>query len=485
MKTKYFLSKLAGRATTAVVVLGLIGAVAAAAAATGTSLSELMEKGIYSEETKGDLDGAMELYKQVASEAKAGQALGAQAQYRLGVCYYKKKNYTEASAAFEKLISDFPDQTALIAKARDYLAGTLALLPAPWVDGERQRMDLKFSTGFKVGSAELTIRSGEVDGRKIWRLRSHIFAGVQQASQVEVEAETFRPLHSRWMHTLIGDATTVYSTGTAEVKLVGKDEVKKVDLAGLVYDNEEVIQAMRRLPLATNYSTTMRVLTSLGGGAIIPLKVSVTGIEKVEVPAGTFECFKVELSLKQTFWYSTDTHRYLVKFEAGGVTSELTEVTQVAAGQPARYADTVLSLAAPPDWMFYVTALKEGVIKDRIVVLDPDGRVEAEVRVQGLDSLKADARNSVRAWAEAIVAKDSAARATKVRADSWQERTVAGKPGISFVADFEEANAKKVAYSVCTFGDKDAVLFNLEATEKNLEELRPAFDRIVDSYQPK
>src|SRR5262245_6677994 len=75
--------------------------VAAAQAASTNSLSELLEKGIYSEETKGDLDGAMQLYKQVVAEGKAGQAVAAQAQYRLGVCQYKKKNYTEANAAFE------------------------------------------------------------------------------------------------------------------------------------------------------------------------------------------------------------------------------------------------------------------------------------------------------------------------------------------------------------------------------------------------
>jgi len=485
MRTKYSLSNLAGRAETAVLLFCLMGAVAAAPAAQEPSLSDLLEKGIYTEETKGDLDAAMQLYKQVAAGAHAGQALGAQAQYRLGVCYYKKKNFTEASAAFEKLLQDFPEQKELAAKAREYLAGTVTLLPAPWVDGEQQRLELKFPTGFKLGAAQLTVRSGELDGRKIWRLRSHIYAHVQQASQVEVEAESFRPLHSRWKHTLIGDADTIYRAGTAEVKLVGKDGVKQVELPGMVYDNEEVIQGMRRLPLATNYCVTMSVLTSLGGGAIIPLKVSVAGIEKVEVPAGTFECFKVELSLRQTFWYSTDAHRYLVKFEAGGIVAELAGVQQSPAGQPARYSDDVLSLSAPPDWMFYPTALKEGAIKDRLVMLDPDARVAAEVRVQTLDSLKPEANKSVRAWAEWIVAKDGLQRATKARADSWQERTVAGKPGVSFIADFEEAGEKKAAYTVCTFGAKDAVLFNLEAAAKDLEELRPLFDSIVDSYQPK
>src|SRR6266699_5748442 len=68
------------------------------------SPSELFEKGVYSEETKGDLDAALALYQQVIAEAKGSQALAAQAQYRLAVCYYKKKNFAEATAAFEKLV---------------------------------------------------------------------------------------------------------------------------------------------------------------------------------------------------------------------------------------------------------------------------------------------------------------------------------------------------------------------------------------------
>jgi hypothetical protein len=116
-------------------------------------------------------------------------------------------------------------------------------------------------------------------------------------------------------------------------------------------------------------------------------------------------------------------------------------------------------------------------------MLDPGGRGAAETRAQPLDTLKPDARKSVRAWAESINAKDSDARETKVRADSWQERKVAGKSGISFIADFEEANVKKVAYGVCTFEAKDAVLFNLEVPFKDFEDLKPAFDAIVDSYK--
>ena len=49
--------------------------------------------------------------------ADARPSLAAQAQYRLAVCYYKKKNFAEATAAFEKLVKDYPDQKELIARA--------------------------------------------------------------------------------------------------------------------------------------------------------------------------------------------------------------------------------------------------------------------------------------------------------------------------------------------------------------------------------
>ena len=127
----------------------------------------------------------------------------------------------------------------------------------------------------------------------------------------------------------------------------GKDGVKKIDLSGVVYDNEEAAQLIRRLPLAADYQTTLRIFTGLGGGNIIPLGVKVVGEEKVEVPAGTFDCYKVELSpVNQTFWYSTDAHHYLVKFEAGGVAAELTQVTQRKAGAPVHYQDPDVQLLA-------------------------------------------------------------------------------------------------------------------------------------------
>ena len=96
MKTKYSFFTLARRAKATLLLSFILGLAATAPRSLqAASPSELLEKGIYSEETKGDLDAALQLYQQVVAEAKTGEALAAQAQYRLGVCHYKKKNYTE------------------------------------------------------------------------------------------------------------------------------------------------------------------------------------------------------------------------------------------------------------------------------------------------------------------------------------------------------------------------------------------------------
>ena len=317
----------------------------------------------------------MKLYQQVVTEAKAGQAVAAQAQYRLGVCFYKKKNYAEARSAFEKLVRDYPEQKDLIALANKYLASAMALMPAPWVDGEEMQLDIKFPTGYKIGSASYRVYAGEANGQKIWRLASELWAVTQQSSRVEVEADSFKPIHCRWKIGVIGEADVTYSGSLARLKTTGKDEAREIDLSGVVYDNEEVIQLMRRLPLAPDYKTTLRVFTGLGGGNVIGLEAKVTGQEKVEVPAGSFDCYKVELSMvQQTFWYSTDAHHYLVKFEAGGVIGALAAVTQHKASEPLQYQDPTFgfSLAAPADWMFHRADATESKDKARVVALDPD-----------------------------------------------------------------------------------------------------------------
>src|ERR1017187_841242 len=211
MKTISLFSNRARRTGAALLLLAITGVLGTAQLAAAASPSELLEQGIYSEETKGDVDAALKLYQQVVTEAKAGLAVAGQAQYRVGVCYYKKKNYAEANAAFEKLVKDYPDQKDLIALANKYLTSAMPLMPAPWVDGEEMQLDIKFPTGYKIGSACYRVNAGEANGQKIWRLASRLFAATsQQFSRVEVEAGSFKPMHCHWKIGVIGEVDVTY-----------------------------------------------------------------------------------------------------------------------------------------------------------------------------------------------------------------------------------------------------------------------------------
>jgi Tol biopolymer transport system component len=86
--------------------------------ATDAPLPELLEKAIFTEETVGDLDAAMELYEQIVARTDADRTYGAQAQYRLALCLLKKGNSDDAVAALQKLAADFPKQELLVEQAR-------------------------------------------------------------------------------------------------------------------------------------------------------------------------------------------------------------------------------------------------------------------------------------------------------------------------------------------------------------------------------
>jgi len=471
------------RKATSLLLLAL--ATTLAIGAEGPSVSEVFEKAIYSEQTKGDLDGAMQLYQLVVTQAKTGQAIAAQAQYHIGACYYKKKDYAAANAAFEKLIKDYPDQKELVAKAQEYLAGAIALIPAPWTDGEEMRLDLKLAAGLKIGAAVFTVDAAEIDGRKIWRFGSRLSAGVQSFSTADVEADSLKPIRSRWKHMLIGDVDTVYSSDHADLKTAGKDGVKKLEFSGVIFDNEETIQWMRRLPFADGYKTTVRLLASLGYH-IITIKCNVSGPEKVEVPAGSFDCYKLDLSNNQTFWYSADAHRYLVKFEAGGAVAELTGVRNRPLGQPANYQDAAFgfSLSAPSGWFFDRQEEASGRSRISVSVLDPEAAAMTSVEVQTLAKLAPEAAKSIRACAD-CTAKEGvdSFKNFKIRDDGWQERTVAGQPAVSFVADYLFQNEKSVAYAVFTFSNTNAIEFRLMISQKEFENFRPKFEALIDSYK--
>lgn len=86
------------------------------------SMSVLLQKGIYAEETERNLEEAIKIYEGIVKELDANRSVAAQAQYRLGVCRAKQGKREEAAAAFRKIVDQFSDAAELVAKSRERLA---------------------------------------------------------------------------------------------------------------------------------------------------------------------------------------------------------------------------------------------------------------------------------------------------------------------------------------------------------------------------
>jgi len=93
------------------------------------SPSVLLQKGIYAEETEGNVDAAIKIYQQIAAEAATNRAIVAQAQYRLAVCYQKKGNREQAIKVLGELVQQFPSDASVIQKARATLTELGATTP--------------------------------------------------------------------------------------------------------------------------------------------------------------------------------------------------------------------------------------------------------------------------------------------------------------------------------------------------------------------
>ena len=98
------------------------------------SLSVLLQKGIYAEETEGNLDSAIKIYEQIATEGAANRGLIAQAQYRLAVCYQKQGKKEQAIALLNELAKLQPSNDPLVEKAEGLLAqyGVTVSGELPW-----------------------------------------------------------------------------------------------------------------------------------------------------------------------------------------------------------------------------------------------------------------------------------------------------------------------------------------------------------------
>lgn len=461
--------------------LFLIAVLAAGMTAMGQSTAELLQKGIYTQETLGDLDSAIRIYRQVMTQAGESRGHAAQAVFRLGQCLLRKGAQEEAREVFQKLIADYPEQKDLVAKAREFVPGDLKLQAEPWTDGEVQIQVIRLPGGMEIGVNHLITEAVEVGGKRAWRhtMRQYIPGG-DGLMTVDVERDTSRPLRASFRHKILGDYELEYENGAVRTRQKGKSEWTRKTLDRVHYDNTQAMYIVRRLPLTVGFKQEYATVTPLG--APLKLTMEVTARETLTTPAGKFDVFKVEIpDVKQSLWVSADANRYVVKAEVNGAFLELTAVKRVEKASPSEFRDAASGLTAsmPAGWAYFFSTPKPSV---RVLYLiEPDttdsmstlGVFEVEAKYNG-DTLEAD-------FKERLQGKAKELEGYQPRANTLRTRTVNGKKVVSVVADYQEKGKPRAELLMWTQGGGKRMILNAQAEANAMAALESKLDPLFVS----
>ena len=90
---------------------------------------QLYLSGLYEEEIKGELEAAITIYEKIISEYPENRPVVAKALLHIGMCY-EKLGLQVAQNAYERIISEFADQIEVLNEARARLAALEVIIPA-------------------------------------------------------------------------------------------------------------------------------------------------------------------------------------------------------------------------------------------------------------------------------------------------------------------------------------------------------------------
>lgn len=200
----------------------------------------------------------------------------------------------------------------------------LAALTVPYGDHEG------FVYGYSVNSRQLTearivVKKDQYERRAAWLIAMELQLDDQgEVNEVWADPASLQPLYSRIrLRSPQGDYDIRSTYSEKQINLradtpQGTQQVER-NISGAIYDNAQILMTLRALPLATGYQTKLSFVQTknVTRGE---MTIRVLNQEKVQVPAGEFDCYRVEMNIqgvKQSCWYSTDAQHWLIKYDNG------------------------------------------------------------------------------------------------------------------------------------------------------------------------
>lgn len=194
---------------------------------------------------------------------------------------------------------------------------------APWRGGEVSEYRVTDVNGAYAGTARYDLTRLD---EATWSLRRETLAqGTQEIVVVDMSVGEYRPTLATMVRidsSGTEQVRTTYSGSQANLELTSKQNVttqQRVAIPSDARDQRSLVMLARALPLAADYATRLNSFLP-----IVPIldrvTLSVQGREEVEVPAGTFDAWKVRLDMGDSetlLWVGVDAPHPVVKYVDG------------------------------------------------------------------------------------------------------------------------------------------------------------------------
>ncbi len=224
-----------------------------------------------------------------------------------------------AIAAFAMGVACLEERSACAQEDQDIVEGI------PWSDDERaEYVLLDRSSQEECGTGTLTVeRQGDQ-----FQLTLHFEDGTNSdTSIVMVDDESLQPFSVRRERHIEDEVEAVEGEYDREeqvirvVEFIDDDEPRTVPRRldeDLYYDNESSLFIWRTIRFEEDYQVTYNTVLVNQGGAVREVTLRVIGKEEVEVPAGTFNAWRVNIStegLNQVAFFADTPEHQMVFYD--------------------------------------------------------------------------------------------------------------------------------------------------------------------------
>ncbi len=363
----------------------------------------------------------------------------------------------------------------------------LNLQPAPWKDGEVLRYRLLAKTGMEMGSQIWIANAIEQDGKTCWKIEQRLAVPVNNATmftRVVAEKESFAPLSGHTKHQL-GSVNAQYLPGKVLLGSEGQAAPREVQVPGPIFDNEQVIFLMRRLPLAKGYKAEFPIMSILSGASSLECRIRVMGREQVDIASEAHDCWKIRIqvyagamkAVEQTTWFTVDGH-VPVKFVTDQMDMELAEHTGTAQkAMELKEHDAVLNL--PEGWFGYELPAM-GNSSEIVRLMPPEMKLEGML----LKTMRQPLTMSVQEIATTdIEVLKGYFKNYVVRDDTVVEKEINGIPTYIYAADYESQCKAKVEYRAYYVASSRVFWFVFRLDADRFEQEKAVLDRLIEELK--